>query len=143
MKLKTNLTLVIIASIFTMYLPIGIYAQQNVNDFWKKFKIAILKDDKNTVAKMTKFPLSMPYGVKIVKTKTDFIKRYNQILNMEADAKRCFQTGKIEKDDNANIYFINCTFKSEPESSENRPIYYYFEKTKDGWKFTGLDNINE
>jgi hypothetical protein len=143
MKFKTTLTFILIGSIFAMSLPANIYAQQNSNQFWAKFKNAVIKGDKNVVANMTKFPLSMPYGVKSVKTKADFIKRYDKILNMEADAKRCFEAGSIEKEENSKRYFVNCTFKSEPESSENRPIYYYFEKTKNGWKFTGLDNINE
>ncbi len=119
------------------------FAQQNIESFWKNFKSAILKEDKNTVAKMTKFPLSMPYGVKTVKSKAEFIKRYEKIINMEADAKRCFQTQNIEKEENSNRYFVNCTFESEPETSNNRPIFYYFEKTKTGWKFASLDNINE
>jgi hypothetical protein len=143
MKIKITLTFILIASIFAMSLPSNIYAQQNIDQFWVKFKNAVTKSDKNAVANMTNFPLSMPYGVKTVKTKADFIKRYDKILNMEADAKRCFEARSVEKEENSKRYFINCTFKGEPESSDNRPIYYYFEKTKSGWKFTGLDNINE
>jgi hypothetical protein len=62
-------------------------------------------------------------------------------MNLEANVKRCFQNTKLEKQD--KYYFVSCTFKSEDESSDNRPILYYFEKTKSGWKFTGIDNINE
>lgn len=119
------------------------FAQQNINSFWKKFKSAIVTGDKNAVAKMTKLPLSMPYGVKKVKSKAEFIKRYDKVINLEANAKRCFQTQDIEKEENSNRYFVNCTFKSEAESSNNRPIFYYFEMTKKGWKFASLDNINE
>lgn len=143
MKTKSILTFIVIASIFAVSFPIHIYAEQTVDQFWMKFKTAVLKDDKNAVANMTKFPLLMPYGIKTVRTKADFIKRYDQILNNEADAKRCFQAQKIEKEENSKRYFVNCTFKDEPESSDNRPIYYYFEKNKSGWKFTVLDNINE
>ena len=119
----------------------SVQAQTDFNSFWTKFKTAVVKGDKNTVANLTKFPLSMPYGVKSVKTKADFLKRYDKIMNMEANAKRCFQAMTPEK--NGKHYTVNCTFKSEPESSDNRPILYYFEKTKTGWKFAGLDNINE
>jgi hypothetical protein len=116
-------------------------AQSDFNSFWTNFKTAVVKVDKNAVAGMTKFPLSMPYGVKSVKTKADFLKRYDKIMNMEANSKRCFQNGNAEKQ--GNRYEIACNFKSEPESSNDRPIVYYFTKTKTGWKFAGLDNINE
>lgn len=116
-------------------------AQQDINKFWKNFKTAVVRGDKNTVANLTKFSLSMPYGVKSVRTKTEFIRRYDKIMNLEANAKRCFQNAKLEKQ--GNRYEIACTFKSEPESSDNRPIVYYFMRTKTGWKFAGLDNINE
>lgn len=116
-------------------------AQQDINKFWKNFKTAVVKGDKHTVANLTKFSLSMPYGVKSVRTKAEFIRRYDKIMNLEANAKRCFQNAKLEKQ--GNRYEIACTFKSEPESSDNRPIVYYFMRTKTGWKFAGLDNINE
>ena len=75
------------------------------------------------------------------KSKADFIRRYDRILNLEANAKRCFQAMTPEK--NGKYYSVNCTFKSEPESSDNRPIFYYFERTKTGWRFVSLDNSNE
>ena len=116
-------------------------AQSNFNSFWTNFKTAVVTNNKTADANLTKFPLSMPFGVKSVKTKADFIRRYDKIMNMEANASRCFQAGTPEKE--GNRYAISCTFKSEPESSDNRPIIYYFERTRTGWKFTGLDNINE
>jgi hypothetical protein len=118
-------------------------AQTDIQSFWKKFQKSVVSRNKIAVAEMTKFPLSMPYGVKTVKNRADFIKRYDEIMDFEADSKRCFASQKIEKDENSKLYFVNCTFKSEPETSEDRPILYYFEKTKTGWKFVSLDNINE
>ena len=91
---------------------------------------------------MTKFPLEMPYGVKSIKTKADFIKRYDEIFNGEADAAKCFPKTELEKE-NSKRYGVYCGFKKTPSDSENTPINYYFELTKDGWKFAGLDNINE
>lgn len=118
-------------------------AQSNFNTFWLKFKTAVVKGDKVAVANLTSFPLEMPYGVRTVKSRAEFIKRYDKIINLEANGKRCFQAQKPRKDENSNRYYIDCTFKSEPESSDNRPIIYYFTKTKTGWKFSSLDNINE
>ncbi len=139
MKLKFLLAICLGVLIFSS----AAQAQSDINVFWAKFKSAVVKGDKNAVASMTKFPLSMPFGFRAVKTKTDFIKRYDKIMNLEANSKRCFQAQNIENEENSNRYFVSCTFKSEPESSDNRPILYYFEKTKTGWKFSALDNINE
>ena len=38
---------------------------------------------------------------------------------------------------------IYCPFKETPDDRENAPIRFEFELTKSGWKFAGLDNINE
>ena len=93
---------------------------------------------------MTKFPMSMPYGVKGVKTKSDFLRRYNEIFNGEANAAQCFGTAKPEKSsDKKGQCEVYCPFKKTPNDKENAPIRYIFELTKDGWKLTGLDNVNE
>jgi len=118
------------------------HRQTDIQAFWKNFKAAIEKDNKNAVAGLTKLPLSMPYGVKSVKTKADFLKRYREIFNGEADAAKCFTKGKLIKEDSKN-YAIYCGFKQTPNDAENTPIKYSFELTKTGWKFAGLDNINE
>ena len=91
---------------------------------------------------MTKFPLSMPYGVKTVKNKENFLRRYNEIFKGEANAARCFARAKPQKE-SAQRYGVYCPFKDTPNDWENAPIRFVFELTKDGWKFTGLDNINE
>ncbi len=135
--------LLLIGTLFTGYLfaPLSLSPQTDFNTFWGKFKNAVAKNDKATVADLTKFPLSMPYGAKSVKTKAEFLESYDSILNMEANAKRCFQATKPKQEGKG--YTVYCTFKKLPESSENRPIRYYFGMTKTGWKFEGIDNINE
>ena len=112
--------------------------------FWNKFKSAVISGDKAAVAEMTKFPMSMPYGVKAVKTKSDFVRRYGEIFNGEANAAQCFATAKPGKASDGNGQFeVYCPFKKTPNDKEDAPIRYIFELTKSGWKFTGLDNINE
>jgi hypothetical protein len=124
-----------------LWVSVTTSAETDFNSFWQQFKTAVVNNDKSTVARLTKFPLSMPFGVESVKTEAEFLKGYDDILNMEADAKRCFQTTKPKQE--RKSYAIYCTFKQLPESSENRPIKYYFARTKTGWKFEGIDNINE
>jgi hypothetical protein len=137
MKIKFLVTIFLSLVILTGTLT----AQSDFNTFWTKFKTAVKKADKATVVSLTKFPVSMPFGMRAVKSKADFLARYNKIFSGEANAARCFENTKPEKRE--AFYEVACTFKSEPESSDNRPIVYTFELTKQGWRFVSLDNINE
>jgi hypothetical protein len=122
--------------------PEPIRTQSDFSAFWKKFKSAVIAGDKAAVAEMTKFPLSMSYMVKAVKNKQEFLRRYDEIFKGEANAAQCFATGKPRKE-SAGRYDIYCPFKDTPKDWENAPIRFIFELTKSGWKFVGLDNINE
>lgn len=110
--------------------------------FWKKFSSAVIAGDKAAVVEMTRFPLSMQYGVAAVKNKSEFVRRYNEIFRGEASAVTCFPSAEVVKE-SARRYAIYCPFKKTPNDRENSPIRYIFEQTKSGWRFTGLDNINE
>jgi hypothetical protein len=130
------------AGILILLLLPSAFAQPDFSAFWKKLRSAVIAGEKATVAEMTKFPLSMPYEVKAVKNKEDFLRRYNEIFKGEANAAQCFATGKPRKE-SARRYEIYCPFKETPDDWENAPIRFIFELTKSGWKFAGLDNINE
>ena len=118
------------------------FAQSAFPAFWKKFSSAVIAGDKASVADMTKFPLSMPYLVKAVRNKEDFSRHYNEIFKGEANAGQCFARAKLQKE-SARSYSVYCPFKGTPNDWENAPIRFIFELTKSGWKFVGLDNINE
>jgi hypothetical protein len=118
------------------------FAESDFSAFWKTFKSAVIAGDKAKVADMTKFPVSMPYGVKAVKNKGDFLARYNEIFKGEANAAQCFAKAQARKE-SAQRYEIYCPFKDTPKDWENAPIRFIFELTKGDWRFVGLDNINE
>ena len=118
------------------------FAGSDFSTFWQKFKSAVSAGDKATIAGMTKFPLSMPYEVKAVKNKEDFLRRYNEIFKGEANAAPCFKSAEPHKQSDRQ-YDIYCPFKDTPKDWENAPIRFIFELTKSGWRFVGLDNINE
>jgi hypothetical protein len=130
-----------LTGILILLLSSHAFAQADFSTFWKKFSAAVVAGDKGLVAEMTKFPLSMPSGIKAVKTKTDFLRRYAEIFNGEANAAQCFQDAKPQKE--SGRYEVYCPFKETPNDKENAPIRFVFEQTKSGWKFAGLDNINE
>jgi len=118
------------------------FAESDFSAFWKKFKTAVVAGDKAAVAEMTKFPLSMPYGIKAVKNKANFLRRYDEIFKGEANAAQCFRSIEPQKESDLR-YEIYCPFKETPDDKENAPIRFMFELTNDGWRFVGLDNINE
>ena len=131
-----------LAGILILLLLPSVFAETDFSAFWQKFKSAVIAGDKATIAEMTKFPLSMPYGIKAVKNKEDFSRRYNEIFKGEANAAQCFKSAEPRKESDRR-YEIYCPFKETPNDRENAPIRFEFELTKSGWKFAGLDNINE
>jgi hypothetical protein len=61
------------------------------------------------------------------------------VFNEQSDAAACFAKAKPQADaDNPKHFSIAC-----PDAGGNEVVIYHFEKTRTGWKFTGLDNINE
>ena len=118
------------------------FAQSDFLAFWKRFKSAVITGGKEAVSEMTRFPLSMPYGVKAVKNKEAFLRRYDEVFKGEANAAQCFTKAEPRKE-SAHQYEIYCPFKETPSDMENAPIRFMFELTKGGWRFVGLDNVNE
>jgi len=118
------------------------FAESDFSAFWKEFRSAVIVGDKATIAEMTKFPLSLSYMVKAVKNKQEFLRRYDEIFKSEANAAQCFKSAEPHKQSDRQ-YDIYCPFKDTPKDWENAPIRFIFELTKSGWKFVGLDNINE
>ena len=131
-----------LAGILILLLFPSAFAQTDFSAFWKKFKSAVIAGDKAAVAEMTKFPLSMPYEVKAVKNKENFLRRYDEIFKGEANAAQCFAGAKPYKQSDRQ-YDVNCPFKETPNDREDVPIRFIFEQTKSGWRFVGLDNVNE
>src|SRR5947208_8935400 len=131
-----------LAGILILLLFPNAFAQTDFSAFWKKFRSAVIAVDKAAVADMTKFPLSMPYSVKAVKDKPEFLRRYDEIFKGEANAAQCFGSAKPQKE-SARRYEIYCPFKDTPDDKENAPVRFIFELTKGAWKFVALDNINE
>ena len=131
-----------LAGILILLLFPTAFAETDFSAFWKKFKSAVIAGDKAAVAEMTKFPLSMPYEVKAVKNKENFLRRYDEIFKGEANAAQCFASAKPHKQSDRQ-YDVNCPFKESPNDREDVPIRFIFEQTKSGWKFAGLDNVNE
>lgn len=120
--------------------------QESFESFWQKFKAAVVAKNKAAVAGMAKLPFSLGYDpsargkVGVIRTKTDFLRRYKYIFDGEVDAVKCFNSGKPEAADNQ--YVFACAFRTEPPERE-KPFLYTFQRTKSGWRLTEFTNINE
>ena len=118
---------------------LSLAANDSYQTFWEQFKAAVGKKDVEAVATLSKFPIGMSYGIPSVKSKVDLRKRYRKVFNEQSDAAACFSKAKPEVDpENAKHYTVAC-----PDAAGNEVVIYHFTQTKTGWKFTGMDNLNE
>ena len=123
----------------TLSLLLLLTGAESAETFWQTFKTAVSKRDVETIARLSKFPLEMSYGIPSIKTKAQLSKRYRQVFNEQTDAAACFSKATLEKDpENPKHLTVAC-----PDAAGNEVVIYHFEQTKTGWKFTGLDNLNE
>ena len=123
----------------TLSLLLLLTGADSADTFWQTFRTAVSKRDVETIARLSKFPLGMSYGIPSIKTKAQLSKRYRQVFNEQTDAAACFAKAKIEMDaENPKHFSVAC-----PDAAGNEVVIYHFEQTKTGWKFAGLDNLNE
>ena len=126
-------------TITTLSLLLLLTGAQSTDSFWQEFKTAVSKRDVETIARLSKFPIEMSYGIPSIKTKAQLAKRYRQLFNEQTDAAACFSKAKPEMDAaNPKHFSVAC-----PDAAGNEVVIYHFEQTRTGWKFTSLDNLNE
>ena len=143
MKLNRNpAVLGVLLSVFIFALGESIVARQNdasMEVFWGKFKAAVQKSDKTAVAAMSQFPIEMPYGVPKVRTRSQLVRRWREVFSVQANAVNCFGDAKPVVDSaNRNRFTVGCK-----DAAGNEVVVYGFVRTRTGWKFNSLDNINE
>ncbi|MGI8917544.1 MAG: hypothetical protein ACR2H6_02995 [Pyrinomonadaceae bacterium] len=114
-------------------------AGESLEAFWGRFRTAVIKKDKAAVASLSQFPISMPYGYRTVRNKPQLSKRYREVFNHEGDAAVCFAAAKPRIDPaRPKEFTVGCK-----NSAGDEVVIYLFVLTKNGWRFNGLDNINE
>ena len=108
-------------------------------EFWTKFKTAVIKKDKATVASLSKYPIGMPYGFRSIRNRAQLLSRYSEVFNHEGDAAVCFKTARPEGDAaKPKEFSVAC-----PNGAGDLVVIYSFVLTPSGWRFRGLDNLNE
>ena len=107
--------------------------------FWQQFKTAVSNKNVEAIATLSRFPIGMSYGIPSVKNKTDLRKRYRKVFTEQTNAAACFSKARQETDpENPKHFTVAC-----PDAAGNEVVIYHFKETKAGWKFTGMDNLNE
>jgi len=138
MKKVTTLALVLLLA-GTSLATRSKQAADPLETFWQAFRTAVTKRDVETVARLSRFPIEMSYGIPSIKTKAQLNKRYRQVFNEQTDAPVCFGKAKPEINaENPKQSSVAC-----PDAAGNEVVIYHFEQTRQGWRFTGLDNLNE
>ena len=133
------LCLLICSSVFAMTSARPAKHDDAFNAFWQKFKTAVVSGDKSAVARLSLFPIGMSYGIRSIKNGVELKRRYREVFNKQTDAAQCFaQKEPVADADNAKRFSVGC-----PDSAGNEVVIYEFERTKTGWRFVRLDNINE
>ena len=108
-------------------------------EFWEKFRTAVIKGNKLEVANLSQFPIPLPYGMGTVRNRTQLLRRYREVFNHEGSAAECFATAKPQIDSaRPKEFTVGCQ-----NSAGDEVVIYSFTQGKNGWRFTGLDNINE
>jgi len=138
--MKKQISVFILLIISVLHVSAHVWQSGNsIDEFWAKFKVAVTNRDKEGVAALTAFPVTMPYGVRSIRTKAELFSRYKQVFNGEANAAKCFVTAKPQTDSQRPKGFtVGCD-----NGSGQEVIIYHFVLTKAGWRFKSLDNINE
>ena len=114
-------------------------AAESRDAFWERFRTAVIKKDKTLVASLSQFPISMPYGMGTVRNKAQLMRRYRDVFNHEGDAAVCFASAKPHTDPaRPKEFTVGCK-----NAAGDEVVIYAFVLTKLGWRFNGLDNINE
>lgn len=117
----------------------NIQSNASIDVFWEKFRAAVTKSDKMAVASLSQFPIGMPYGVPTIRNNAQLVRRYRDVFDTQANAAECFREAQPKTNpDNSKEFTVGCKNEAGDEV-----VIYSFRRTRNGWKFTGLDNLNE
>ena len=93
---------------------------QSFNTFWRKFKTAVARNNKETVASMTKLPFLFANEEL---DRAGFLKRYDEIISRRD--KQCLAQAKPLKD--GDSYSVFCGH-----------LIFVFSQSDGAWKFSGF-----
>jgi hypothetical protein len=119
----------------TALLPIG-SAQSKQSDtfqsFWTKFKTAVNRGNKESVAQLTKFPLGVLAPTFDIKNRLELRSRFREVFVDPVNVSECFARTEPTRDsENPEMFTVACRYNNGSDAAA-----YQFERTASGWKFT-------
>jgi len=117
----------------------NVQGNATIDAFWERFRAAVTKNDKTVVASLSQFPIGMPYGISNIKNNAQLIRCYREVFNGETNAVKCFRQARPKiNPDNPKEFTVACK-----NAAGTEVVIYSFAFMRNGWKFNGLDNLNE
>jgi len=142
MMKKTAILFLCLALVGTVWAQVSqkkVQSNASIHVFWERFRDAVTKGDKMVVANLSQFPIAMPYGIRTIRNNAQLIRRYRDVFNGETNAAKCFREVRPEVNpDNPAEFTVACK-----NAAGDEVVIYSFASTRNGWKFKGLDNLNE
>lgn len=115
---------------------------ESMATFWEKFKSAVIKRDKETVASLSRFPVWRGEAWGNINNRTQLGRRFKELFFSETNAAECFPKAKLHVEkDRPREFVVTCPFATNDGGGE--VFVYTFTRTRTGWKFTSFENINE
>ncbi len=116
-------------------LPAGRNSAQNddgFQSFWKRFKTAVISDNGETVATLSKFPLGMSSPAHNIKNRSELRHRFREVFVDQVNASQCFARTEPSRDtENREMFTVACRYDKGSDAAA-----YQFERTTSGWRFT-------
>lgn len=98
--------------------------------FWRKFKTAVIRRDRNAVARLSTFPIIVAEGVPKIQNSEELSRRFSDLFDRQTNAAQCFSTKEPTADtESPDRFTIVCP------SERDIFVAYEFERTQKGWKF--------
>ncbi len=139
---KSTILFLLLALVGTSWAQVSqkvVQSNPSIDVFWERFRAAVTKGDKKVVATLSQFPIEMPYGLRTIRNNAQLIRRYRDVFNGEANAAKCFREARQEVNPgNSAEFTVACK-----NAAGDEVVIYSFASTRNGWKFKGLDNLNE
>ena len=100
--------------------------------FWKSFKAAVIRGDRNAVATLSKFPIGVLYPAANIKNRSELRQRFREVFAAQVDASQCFARTEPARDtENEELFTVVCRYDRGSDAAA-----YQFEHTESGWRFT-------
>lgn len=121
---------------FHAALATNLYAQPSFDSFWRKFSTAVFKNDRKTVAALTRFPLKdegeNDEGPNPTYSRAKFLRNYNLFFNR--GIKECFRLPKFYLNNNdPTEKTLTCA------ETRDYPMTFMFKRYKSGWRWINFN----